>query len=226
MMRGRALVALAAVGSWTPGARAQTTDEVSVRGVRRSHDAMSTSVPALEAREIAGTEGDPVKAVQDLPGVARPSFGTGELAVWGSSPHDTRTYVDGVEIPALFHGAALRSTINAELIRGFTLVPGAYGADYGRGLGGVVRVEMRDLASTARAHLDVDTIDGSAMVSTPVGDRVRVAAAGRYGWLVLELGRSRPRGHRPGRGRPCHHVWQPLVGAAHRGDRRDLARSS
>jgi hypothetical protein len=162
--------------------------EISVRGVRRSHDVDAISVSAEEARGLAGTEGDPVKAVYDLPGLARPSFGTGQLVVWGSSPQDTRTYVDGVEVPALFHGAGLRSTMSADLVRNVTLNPGAYGADYGRSLGGMVRVETRDLPATGvHGCVGADPLDGSAMVTAALSDRVRVAAAGRYGWLDAVL---------------------------------------
>ena len=39
----------------------------------------------------------------------------------------------------------LRSTINGDLVRSIDLVPGGYGAEYGRGLGGLVRVETRAL---------------------------------------------------------------------------------
>jgi hypothetical protein len=200
----RASFVLAVVASWPAQAWAQTTaaapsnsprsnlaagssstvEEVSVHGVRRSHDIVGVSVEAQEARDIAGTEGDPVKVVQDLPGVARASFSSGQLIVWGSSPQDTRTYVDGVEVPALFHGAGLRSTLNADLVRDVTLIPGAYGVDYGRSLGGIVRVETRDLSdSGVHGYVGADALDGSAMVTAAVSDRVRVAAAGRYGWL-------------------------------------------
>ncbi len=166
--------------------------EVVVRGVRRSHDVNATTVGAAEAKDTAGTEGDPVKVVYDLPGVARPSFGAGPLVVWGSSPQDTRTYVDGVEIPVLFHGAALRSTVNGDLVDSVTLTPGAYGVDYGRGLGGTVRVETRDLSDASsgatsglRVHgyAGADTLDGSAMVNAALSDRIHVAVAGRFGWL-------------------------------------------
>ena len=184
------MVAAAAVLSWAADLSAQPAqpgpgaEEVSARGVRPSHDVASVSVQARDAEQVAGTEGDPVKVVQDLPGVARPSFGGSDLVVWGSSPGDSRTYVDRVEIPVLFHGAALRSTVNANLVQAVTLSPGAYGADYGRALGGIVRVTTRDLpAGPTRAVLDVDAIDGAAMVSGAVGDRVRAAVAGRYGWL-------------------------------------------
>ena len=180
----RASVALAVLASWPVDVRAQSPEDVVVRGVRRSHDIDAITLDAREAGDTAGTEGDPVKIVYDLPGVARPSFNAGPLVVWGSSPHDTRTYVDGVEIPVLFHGAALRSTVNADLVDRVTLTPGAYGVDYGRGLGGTVRVETRDLSSTGvHGYAAADTIDGSAMVRATLSDRVRVAVAGRIGWL-------------------------------------------
>ena len=99
-------------------------------------------VTAKQAEMVAGTAGDPAKIVEDLPGVARASLGSDPLAVWGSPASDTRVTVDGVEIPSLFPGDALRSTINGGLISSVTLTPGAYGADYGRALGGIVQVEI------------------------------------------------------------------------------------
>jgi hypothetical protein len=194
---GLALVVLSPEAAWAqasepaaPGvattdvAPSPPAEEVTVRGVRRSQDVTATSVGSGEARALAGTEGDPVKVVQDLPGVGRPSFGSGQLIVWGSAPQDTRTYVDGVQVPLLFHGAGLRSTVNANLVRDVTLTPGAYGVDYGQGLGGVVRVETRDLPDEGvHGYVGADAIDGSAMVSAALSNRVRVAAAARYGWL-------------------------------------------
>jgi hypothetical protein len=100
-------------------------------------------VSAPEARRAAATEGDPAKVALDLPGVARRSFDSGRLIVWGAAPEDTRVYVDGMEIPRLFYGSALRSTVNGDLVRSLTLTPGAYGADYGRSIGGTLRLETR-----------------------------------------------------------------------------------
>jgi TonB-dependent receptor-like protein len=157
--------------------------EVSVRGMRRAENATDVTVNATEARRAAGTEGDPAKVVQDLPGVARPSFDSGRLIVWGAGAEDTRIYVDGVEIPQLFHGSALRSTVNGELMRSLTLTPGAYGADYGRSIGGLLRFETAELPATGlHGYLAADTLDGSAMVSGASG-RVRLAIAGRTSWL-------------------------------------------
>ena len=163
--------------------------EVVVRGAPRRRDVDEVTVPAAQASKVVGTEGDPIKVLEDLPGMARPSFGTGQLIVWGAAPHDTRTYVDGVEIPVLFHGSALRSTINGDLVRDVTLTPGAYGPDYGRALGGMVRVETKDLPPRGvHGYAAADTLDGSGMVTAALGDRVRVGTAARYGWLDGVLG--------------------------------------
>ncbi len=172
--------------AWAQGSASDSPapQEVSVRGVHRATNPTDVTVTASEARMAAGTEGDPAKVVQDLPGVARTSFDSGQLVVWGSAPEDTRSYVDGVEIPQLFHGSALRSTVQGDLLRSVTLTPGAYGADYGRSLGGILRVETTDLPTTGlHGSLAVDTIDGSAIVTGRASDRVRAAIAGRVGWL-------------------------------------------
>jgi TonB family protein len=158
--------------------------EVVVRGTSRRRDPAEVTVSAAEGGKVAGTQGDPIKIVESLPGLARPAFGSGQLIVWGSSPRETRTIVDGVEIPALFHGSALRSTVNGNLVHDVTLTPGAYGADHGRALGGMVRIETKDLPeSGVHGYAGVDTLDGSALATAALGDRVRVGVAGRYGWL-------------------------------------------
>lgn len=167
----------------SPPPVAPESETIIAHGPRR-HDATDTTIAAAQASKVAGTQGDPIKVLENLPGLARPSFGSGQIIVWGSAPSETRTYVDGVEVPALFHGSALRSTINGDLVRDVTLTPGAYGADFGRAIGGMVRVETKDLPETGiHGYASADTLDGSAMMSAALGDRVRVAVAGRYGWI-------------------------------------------
>jgi hypothetical protein len=165
-------------------ARAQTTDEVAVHGSRPAGRDLEATVGAEQARATAGTHDDPAEIVLDLPGIARPSFDSGQLVVWGSSPADTQVFVDGVPIPALFHGSALRSTVNGAMIRSLTLSPGAYGADYGRSLGGIVRVETADVPEGGlHGELDANTLDGAVAASYAPTDGVRVEASARYGWI-------------------------------------------
>ncbi len=164
-------------------------EEEVLRAPRLRKESVVTSLRAEEARRVPGTQGDTLKVVQNLPGVARSSSGSGELVVWGAAPRDTRVIIDGVEIPALYHIGGLRSTVNSDLVASVALLPGAYGAEYGRALGGLVRVETRAL-QTAGVHgyLAADLLDASAMLSVAAGKKLRLAASARYSYLdkILE----------------------------------------
>jgi TonB family protein len=158
--------------------------EVTVRASRLKKESVTTAIRTEEARRVPGTQGDTLKVVQNLPGVARSSFGSGQLIVWGSSPKDTRVLIDGVEVPSLYHVGGLRSIVSSELVKGIELLPGAYGPEYGRALGGVVRVETRALPEEGiHGTVAADLLDASASASVALGDRVRIAAAGRISYL-------------------------------------------
>jgi hypothetical protein len=139
---------------------------------------------AQELKRIPGTTNDPIKAVQNLPGVARAPFGGGQLIVWGSAPGDTRVYADGVYIPRIFHFGGLRATLNAEFVTELSFKPGAYDAAFGRGLGGIVDVRTRSPRSD-RVHgsVTLDLIDGSLTVEAPITKKLHVAAGARLSWI-------------------------------------------
>jgi TonB dependent receptor len=144
---------------------------------------VETAVSGEEARHVAGTADDPLKVIEDLPGVARAAVGTGAIIVWGAAPNDTRVLIDGVEVPALFHVGGWRSIVNGDLVGRVALAPGGWGADWGRGLGGLVRVETAGPpAAGLHGDVAVDLLDGSARLSYSAG-RFSVTIAGRYGWL-------------------------------------------
>jgi TonB family protein len=159
-------------------------EEVVVRAPRIKKESVETVIRTEEARRVPGTQGDTLKVVQNLPGVGRSSFGSGQLVVWGSAPGDTQVFVDGVPISALYHVGGLRSTVNSDLVRSIELQPGGYGADYGGGLGGLVRVETRSLPNEGvHGYVAADVIDASAMITAAITPRLSVAIAGRYSYL-------------------------------------------
>lgn len=159
-------------------------EEVVVRAARIKKEAVETRIRTEEARKVPGTQGDTLKVVQNLPGVGRASFGSGQLVVWGSSPKETRVVVEGVEIPSLYHMGGLRSTINSDLVKSIDLSPGAYGADYGRGLGGLVRIELGQLPAVGvHGYVASDVMDTSAELSAALTPRLCLAVAGRISYL-------------------------------------------
>jgi TonB family protein len=162
--------------------------EVVVVAPKIQKEVVTTEIKVEEGKRVPGTQGDTLKVVQNLPGVARASFGSGALVVWGAAPQDTRVYVDGVHIPLLYHGGGIRSTINSDIVRAIELSPGGYGAEYGRGLGGLVTVDTRaPRADKWHGYVAADVIDASGMVETPIDGKTRVAVAVRKSYLDRTL---------------------------------------
>jgi hypothetical protein len=162
--------------------------EAVVRASSVRREVVETTLTADDVKSIAGNQNDVVKAVQNLPGVARAPFGTGQLVVWGSAPQDTRAYADGVYIPAVYHFGGLRSTIPAEFVTDLSFTPGAYGADYGRGLGGVVEVTTRPpKGDRIHGSVTLDLIDGGITLEGPITKKLHFAIGARVSWISAFL---------------------------------------
>lgn len=154
--------------------------ELVVQAPRLVKQVVSTEVSSEEARLVPGTQGDVLKVVENLPGVARASAGSGEVVVWGAAPQDTRTYVGAVRIPMLYHFGGLRSVIHNDRVQSVELIPGGYGAAFGRGLGGLVLVRERAPAQDRlRGSVQADLLDASAALTAPLSDRLSFAVSGR-----------------------------------------------
>lgn len=146
-----------------------------------------------DAQEVAASLGDALRVVDAAAAVARPPFGSGALSLWGAAPADTRTLYQGMELPALYHFGGQRGVIPSSLLRDFTLIPAAFGSEYGRALGGLVLLAPAAVPAGVHGEVAADLLDASAMFSATLGTRLHVAAAGRYSYLdrVLTL-LSRP----------------------------------
>ncbi len=133
---------------------------------------------------MPGTTGDVLKVVENLPGVARASIGSGQVVVWGAAPQDTRVYLDGVPLPRLYHEGGFRSVVASDMVQSVELVPGGWGAEYGRGLGGLVNVQLKAPdAEGTHGSVSADVLDAAADVRSRLSDRVSVEIAGRKSYL-------------------------------------------
>ncbi len=147
-----------------------------------------TTISSEQGAKAAGTGGDVIKVVENLPGVARAAVGSGQLVVWGAGTADTRVYVDGVHVPSLYHEGGYRSVIHSDLVKNVELQPGGYGSTYGRGLGGVVTVGMKRLTADGyHGSAELDAIDASASLRGNVGKNWRFMGAGRRSHLDTVL---------------------------------------
>jgi len=140
-----------------------------------------TKVDAKLARAVPGG-GDAAKVVQALPAVARPAAGSSEIVVWGAAPRDTRVFVDGVPVPALYHLGGYRAAVGNELVGDIKLSPAAFGGDRGRAIGGVIDIGLADPKTIPTWRLQADVLDASAAGRLELGP-LTTAAALRGSWL-------------------------------------------
>jgi len=167
-----------------PSRREAGADElIVIRAPRVRREPGEVGLDVDQARRVPGVSGDAVAVVQNLPGVARAAAGSGAVVVWGSAPSETRVLVDDVPVPTLYHRGGLRSVIHDRMVTSVVLVPGGFGPEHGRAIGGLVRVQTSPLPrSGLHGVATADFIDSSAAITTR-GDEVAVGGAGRVGYL-------------------------------------------
>ncbi|RME27496.1 MAG: hypothetical protein D6798_04410, partial [Deltaproteobacteria bacterium] len=136
------------------------------------------TISTEEIKRIPGTFGDPVRVVQNLPGAARSPMGTGLLVIRGANPEDSAVYVDGIRIPFIYHLGGYVSVINADLVDNIDYLPGGYGVEYGRSMGGVLDVKTsRSWPDRNRLVWNTDLLDSGGLFVGTFGRRRPVAPA-------------------------------------------------
>jgi TonB family protein len=180
------LAAEPATSETGPGSGA--VEEVTVKGERPPREVTKRTIGREEMEHSAGTYGDALLSLQNFPGVARPPPFSGQLVVRGSAPGDTNIYIDGTNIPLAYHFGGLSSVVPTELLEKIEFSPGNYSAEYGRGMGGVVDVGLRDPKTDGYHALAEGSILGlRALVEGPLGDGWSFVASGQRSWIDLVL---------------------------------------
>lgn len=163
--------------------------DINVEGERPPREPTVRTVSAEEITKMPGTNGDALRSLQNMPGVARVGSFDGLLVVRGSSPRDTQTFVDGVYVPIIYHFGGLSSVLPSEVLEKLDFYPGNFGPQYGRATAGIVDVGVRSPKKDGlHGLLQVDTVDARLLVEGPVNKSTRFMIGGRRSWLDLWLG--------------------------------------
>jgi outer membrane receptor protein involved in Fe transport len=162
--------------------------ETVVRSERERKEVTRTTLQAAEIQKIPGTQGDTLKVVQNLPGVARPAFNGGQLVIRGTSPLESGVFLDGQRIPLLYHFGGLTSVYNSELLEAVDYLPGNFSSYYGTITGGVINVRSR-APRMDRFHgtLGIGLLESNAVLEGPLTDNLGIAVAGRRSYIDLVL---------------------------------------
>ncbi|MBX7082897.1 MAG: TonB-dependent receptor [Nannocystaceae bacterium] len=158
----------------------------------RRSDAPQSSSTALTREEIAtmpGTQGDPLRAIQSLPGVGRSPGGLGMIVLRGAAPNQSRVFYGEHPIPRAFHVLGFSSVMQADVLDGLDVQPSTFGARWGQATGGVVLLRpRRGRRDGVHGHAKADLISAGARVEGPLGRGSYLIAAQRgYVDAVLQV---------------------------------------
>lgn len=146
-----------------------------------------------ELSKIPGTLGDPLRAIENLPGVARPPFNTGLFIIEGARPNDSRVYLAAAEVSQLYHYGAATSIVPAGFIESIEYMPHNFGVRYGRATAGAIDVDLR-AGRRDRWHGAVDLnpihigVEAEGPLGTPKG--LKNTPEGKRPSLLLGFRRS------------------------------------
>ncbi|MBI2378412.1 MAG: TonB family protein [Deltaproteobacteria bacterium] len=133
--------------------------EVVVRASAPRKEVARRTIKMEEISRIPGTQGDAVRVVQNLPGVARTPFGLGLLVVRGAPPFSTGVFLDGHRIPIFFHFGGIggvNAVVQSRILDEVNFHPGGFSPELGRLSAGAVELTTRQAKG--------DRIHGEALV--------------------------------------------------------------
>jgi TonB family protein len=173
----------------------EAVEQVEVHGEKPPREVTKRTLDEREISRIPGTNGDALRSLQNLPGVARPPPLSGLLIVRGSAPQDTVYFVDGTPVPIVYHFGGLSSVVPTEFLDRIDFYPGNFSTQFGRAMGGVVDVGLTDpKKDRLHAMASLDLIDARVLAQGPLFDT---------GWTFAVAGR-----------RSTLDTWLPSVFAA------------
>ncbi|MEM7159311.1 MAG: TonB-dependent receptor [Myxococcota bacterium] len=140
-----------------------------------------------EIATLPGSQGDPLRALQNLPGVTRPPLGLGVLVIRGAAPGQSRVFMGGHAMPRAFHILSLASVFPADILDELQYVPSNFDAAFGNASAGIVVVEpRRGRRDGVHGFAEVDIGAASAMVEGPLGKGSYIVA-GQRGYVDIAL---------------------------------------
>lgn len=178
-----ASVVLYAVNS-RPWESEAVDDTIEVVGRVVAPEITERVLTADELRYLPGSNGDVVKGVQNLPGVARPPLGIGQLIIRGTSPEDSAYYVDGIAIPLAFHFGGLATVLPSDVIEEVAFLPGNFSVRYGRVIGGALDIRTTtDLPERSGGYASVDIFQAAVYHEQRISERTAITFSGRRSYI-------------------------------------------
>lgn len=169
-----------------PTAPSMEEEELEIRVVGQRVPGTTRVMSDAETQIIPGAEGDPVRAIEAMPGTV-PILSSGPfIGVRGASPSMVGYQFDGITVPYLFHLARGPAVANPWLVDSAALYGTGGPARLGRAIGGTIEARAAAPEGRYRAQARVRLTDASVGAEAPfAGGKGSVLVAGRYSYTQL-----------------------------------------
>ncbi len=150
------------------------------------------SIGIGEIEKSPGANRDISKVIQSFPGVQSTPAYRNDIIIRGGGPSESRFYLDGVEVPFINHFATQGASggpvgiINADFIREVNYYAGAFPANRGNALSGILEFNQIDGNKDKlkyQATLGASEIAGT--VEGPIGEKTTFVVSARRSYLQL-----------------------------------------
>ncbi len=163
--------------------RGEVLDEVVVLG--DIGDPGATEMSRLEVNNLAGAFGDPLRAVESMPGVTPIVSGLPLFFIRGAPPGNVGYFIDGIRVPLLYHAFLGPSVLHPAMIDKVSLSAGPMAAEHGRFAGAAVEAHVADVGER-RVEGSIRLIDTGAFAQSRFAENQGyVQLSGRYSYTAL-----------------------------------------
>lgn len=165
------------------------TYETTIYDQNEKRDEKTKSLDQSQFLTVPGANGDPIKAIQNLPGINRGNPLSAQVIIEGSSPNDTRYNIDNQNVPLIFHFGGLSSVVIPEAIDHVDYLSAGFGPEFGQSTAGMVNLFIKDpLKDRIHAFAYFDLINAGGMIEGPITDTSSFLFGIRQSYIGFVLG--------------------------------------
>jgi len=146
---------------------------------------MQHQITIAQAMEIAGTNGDPVKALHTLAGVVSTNNdNASEIYIHGSKPRETKFTVNHLPVGYLFHLGGLHSVIAPEMTGQIDAYLGGFDVTYGA-MGAVVDISPKYPTGSNKGRIHLGMYDADFAYDMSLGEDTNLFISARRSYFDL-----------------------------------------
>jgi len=166
-----------------PTAADAIEEELEIKVVGKRVPGTTHVMSDAETYIIPGAEGDPLRAIEAMPGTV-PILSSGPfIGIRGSSPAMVGYNYDGITVPYLFHLARGSAVVNPWLVSSASIYATGGPARLGQAVAGTIEAQAAEPEHRYRAYARLRITDSSVGVEAPFASgKGNVMAAGRYSY--------------------------------------------